>query len=310
MNISYRLHLPALREFIDDFLLVLERDGKSGRTVTNYKQPLVMFWRWLVANNLPVDITAITEEQLSQYIVARRRDGITNASLRTHLTAFRVFFKWLVEQGYIDVSPAAKIKRPKSEQHTLNILSPEQVAKMIESCPAHTDTGERNRAIILLLYDTGLRASELCSLVVSDVDLRSRELTVMGKGKKQRMVAISEKTRAQLWRYLTHHRPDKSGDDHLFITRFGTPLEYTVLHRLVSTAGKRAGITGVRCSPHTLRHAFSTQMAPLIDVYDLMMLLGHANIQTTARYVHPHPKQVIERQRKKALGDKLNVKLR
>lgn len=308
-----RLRLPTFMDFADDFLLALERDGKSRLTIQSYRYHLKWFWHFLVDNSLTQDVGSIKESDVSKYIVHRRRAGAQNSTLSVLVSALRAFFLWCLQQDFADVNPLAKIRKPKPDRKTMQIFSPEQVAAMIEAWPARTTKGERNRSILLLLYDTGLRVGELVALQLQDVDLKLREILVAnGKGRKQRIVGMSDRLRGQLYRWVSQFK-DVWGKDsaYLFTNTVGHQLTSRDAWVMVRASGKKAGIEGVRCSPHTFRHsAASGLIADGLALSDLQMLLGHENISTTAVYLHPHPKAVAERHKTHALGDRLKVRLR
>ncbi len=153
---------------------------------------------------------------------------------------------------------------------------------------------------------------ELVALTVDCVDLKQREILVAnGKGRKQRIVGMGDRLRGQLYRWVSQFR-DVWGEEspYLFTNTVGHQLTSRDVWIMVRNSGKKAGIEGVRCSPHSLRHTMASGLiADGLALSDLMVLLGHENIQTTAVYLHPHPKAVAERHKAKALGDKLKVKL-
>jgi site-specific recombinase XerD len=144
-------------------------------------------------------------------------------------------------------------------------------------------TALRDRAIILTLVDTGMRASELCNLRIYDADLRNHQITVQGKGKKERIVAISPRTAQLLWRYRSS-RPDAKPTAHLFVVRYDRPFNRTVLGRLLKRIGKRAGVLNVH--PHRFRHTFAIAfLRNGGNVYVLQRMLGHSSLDMVKRYL-------------------------
>lgn len=270
-------------------------------------------------------LAAATPRQLSEHLTTlKTKRGLDAASVIRHLAAIRVFFRWAAETQGVANDPTAILDRPTRWKKLPDVLSPVQVRKLLDACtpdaaPGHVkptrrkapdraamieDTARpnipvhlRDRALLELLYASGLRASEVCSLTVNDVQESMGILRVTGKGNKQRLVPMGEPARRAVAEYLRACRPllekPHLSKGCLLLSRTGRPLERVRVWQLVSHYAKRAGL---KVYPHMLRHSFATHL--LIGGADLRVvqeLLGHADIATTQIYTHvdrTHLKQV------------------
>ena len=160
-------------------------------------------------------------------------------------------------------------------------FSPQQINDMLELCTPHTFLGSRNRAIVLILLDTGLRLNELTSIKIGDV--KENMITVWGKGTKQRRVRMGATTQKALWRYMLYHHREI---EHLWLTEEGLQMQPRGISIMVRRLGKRAGFDDVRCSPHTFRHTFAINfLRNGGDIFTLQYLLGHSSLEMVRRYL-------------------------
>ena len=227
------------------------------------------------------------------------RWGNTSASARattqtrpetvaTYHRVLRTAFRWLVEEEYLRESPLERIKPPIARADQIVPLTPSQIDLLLHAT-TQSEYPLRNRAIILLLLDTGLRAAELCSIRYGDLDIDSRRIVVLGKGNKRRTVFFGKNTTQALNRYLnidTH-----ADNDPLFFSERGTTsggaLTRSGLTQLIVRLGKAAGVRGVRCSPHTLRHTFALNFIQSGgNAFALKEFLGHTSLTISQRYVN------------------------
>jgi len=204
-------------------------------------------------------------------------------TVHTFCERLHTLFNWAVEQEFISESPMKKIKPPISRRDDIQPFTEQQVNDVL------TAAGEsryplRDTAICLFLLDTGARATELCTLTIDDLDLKNGKATVLGKGRKKRPVYFTEVTRKALQSYLALQ--PRGPVDPVFCNDQGFALTRSGLLQLIERLGKRAGITGVRCSPHTFRHTAAIwTIRSGMDSFTLQKMLGHTDLTMTSRYV-------------------------
>lgn len=223
------------------------------------------------------------------------RRPLKPATLANYFAILRAFFNRLVELDVLAESPMKKLRRPRVREDQIQPFTTEQVLALMEAARASRDP-VRDEAIILLLFDTGIRASELCGLTIGDVDLLARRLTVTGKGNKVRTCYLGAETRRAMKRLMDEYRdakhPNRPADSSqpIFCSNrgktAGDALTRGGLHQVIQTLGVRAGLVSVRCSPHTFRHSSAVQF--LRDggaLFALQIHLGHETLAMTRRYV-------------------------
>jgi site-specific recombinase XerD len=297
----------VISELITDFLEHMEiEQNRSDRTIENYHHYLMR----LVEFTDDEDIAKLDAEQVRQWRLWLNRlqdpsgQPISKTTQNYHLIALRSFLKYLVKRDIkaltSDKIELASVKRPQ-----IGFLTPEEVARLVEQIDVNTPVGLRDRAILELLFSSGLRVSELVGLNRDHINLERREFMVRGKGQKDRPIFISPEAADWLRQYLDSRRDDL---DPLFIHYGGTRddsgagqyqrLTVRSVQRLVKRYAKLAGITK-DVTPHTLRHSFATDLLMNgADIRSVQGLLGHANISTTQIYTHitdPQLKDVHER---------------
>jgi len=192
----------------------------------------------------------------------------------------KVFFRFAQEEGYLKTNIAARLKVPRAPKKIIQTFSQEQLRQLLRAARS-----TRDKAILALFIDTGIRVTELGSLRIQDIELDRGRIKVSGKGAKERFVFFGNPCRRLLWRYINSERPDVSSD-RLFINSRGQPLKASAILEMMRRYGKRAGIKGVRCSPHTLRHTFAKRF--LLnggDVFTLQQILGHSSLEMVRRYL-------------------------
>lgn len=202
----------------------------------------------------------------------------------------------------------SRLRPPKASSDQIRSFSDENLIR-IERAATESEHPRRNLAIHFLLFDSGMRASELCSLKMRDLDLQGRCCTVVGKGNKRRLVYFGRKTRKAVWNYLKEQPRD--ADDPVFLADRGKnhqePLTRSGLHQLIQRLGRQAGLQGVRCSPHTYRHTFAIGFLRAGgNVFSLQQLLGHSNLSVTQRYCALAQGDLENQQRQFAPADRLD----
>ncbi len=291
-----------LKQALQDFLEYLEIDqNKSQKTLENYSRWLRRFLKF--AGNIPVKNIDLNLVRKFRLHLNRKKDPKGNPlSLRTqayHLIALRAFLRFLAKQDIPSLAPE-KVELPKIEEKEVNFLEPEEVKELFQAVP---DSGKlrhlRDRAILEVLYSTGLRVSELVSLDKEDVNLKRDEFSVKGKGGKIRVVFLTPSAKEWLKRYLDKR---EDTDRALFVRTKGEKgdlrLTARSVERLITFYAKKAGLSK-KVTPHTLRHSLATAMLRGgADLRAVQALLGHSSITTTQRYTHvtdQHLKEVHKR---------------
>jgi site-specific recombinase XerD len=226
-----------------------------------------------------------------------------------------------VRRETIERNPFDRVAFPKVGKPLIRIIEPEEFERLLTACTPPGEVGAladraaaRNRAILWVLYDTGIRLSELCGLRTGDFDRKHGLIIVKGKGSKERRIALGQNCLRQLLYYLDRHRPGEeelaewgsAGRDHLFLSETRLPLTVNGVTLLFARMRKRAGITGKRVSPHILRHTFAIRYLMLgNDPFSLQELLGHEDMATVRLYMHMNDATLQEQKRKYSPGDHL-----
>lgn len=206
------------------------------------------------------------------------------------LATLRSFYKFVIRRGYTTSSPVASIRTPKQEKRLPKFLDVEQIEKLFSNCDTTTLLGARDRAILEMLYSTGIRVSELVALDVADIDLGSSVIRVRGKGKKERVIPIGPGAVKAVIHYLDLRRGSSQSDKHdldaLFINKHGQRLSTRSVRRKLDKYLLEAGLD-LSVSPHTLRHSFATHMLQRgADLRSVQEMLGHQSLSTTQIYTH------------------------
>ncbi len=270
--------------------------GLARNTLAGDRSDLALFARWLQRRG--TTLRAAHGSDLAAYL-AEFSTRSRPASQRRLLSAWRRFYRHLIAQGQLAEDPTRLLDSPLPGQRFPRTLSERQVEDLLAAPDPGTAQGLRDRAMLELLYATGLRVSELVGLQGFNVSLGEGVLKVMGKGSKERLVPLGEVAADWLAAYVRDARPQLLGgrlSDDLFVSRFGSAMSRQMFWRIVKNHAASAGIPATRISPHTLRHAFATHLINHgADLRVVQMLLGHADISTTQVYTH------VARERLKAL---------
>ena len=221
--------------------------------------------------------------------------------------SIRAFFNWLHQEGWIETSPVKRIQPPRAPKQFPKMLSSSQIQALVHAAKKRSNSwqGYRNYAMILTFLDCGLRVSELCGLVVDDLDLTHSSLTVIGKGSRERSVYFGSRI-ARILRSWLSKRTLSLPANALFCSSQGDRLtRHTVTH-IVRRLANEGGLEAIQCSPHTLRHTFATEFIRNGgDPFSLQRLLGHSDIQTTMIYVHMAGKTLREAHAKASPIDRI-----
>jgi len=283
---------PESQALIDRFAdaLWLE-DGLSPNTLAAYKRDLTLYARWLLLAQ-GGDLLRTQEHQLQAYFAERHAHSKASSANR-RLTVFKRFFRWALREGLVSQDPTLKLLSAKQPLRMPKALSEAQVDALLAAPDVASDLGLRDRAMLELMYASGLRVSELVGLKALHVSLNDAVLRVLGKGSKERLVPFGQEAGRWLEHYLRQARPALLGgrsSDALFVTaagpKPGTAMSRVMFWNLVKRYAFKAGVNAP-LSPHTLRHAFATHLLNHgADLRAVQLLLGHADIGTTTIYTH------------------------
>jgi integrase/recombinase XerD len=228
-------------------------------------------------------------EQIRRYLDHLYQSGLGNRSIGRHLTTLRNFFGFLLREGLVSTDPTEHLRAPRQWQNIPKFLNLEEIEKIIQAADTARPTGVRDRAMMELLYASGLRVSELCKVGVSDLNLDLGVLRTTGKGNKQRLVPVGKAAVLAVRSYLESGRPallKGKASRHLFITARGGCMTRQAFWKLLAGYGRKAGIFH-GLTPHVLRHSFATHLLEGgADLRSVQVMLGHADISTTQIYTH------------------------
>ena len=278
----------AIDRFVDAVWL---EDGLSANTLAAYRRDLAALADWL-SQTSGISLNAVQELHLQAYFAARHSlSKATSANRR--LTVFKRYYRWALRERIVEVDPTLRMLAAKQALRVPKTLSEEQVDALLSAPDTNTALGLRDKAMLELLYASGLRVTELVKLKTLHVSLNEGVLRIMGKGSKERLVPFGDMARDSLTDYMQNARGALLGakqTDDLFVTtsgpKAGTAMSRIMFWQLIKKYAVLSGITAP-LSPHTLRHAFATHLLNHgADLRSVQVLLGHADISTTTIYTH------------------------
>ncbi len=310
---------------IDEFLLDRESRNLSEKTLVQHRTSLKHLASFLEKEQGVTHLADLEAVHLRAWLVflaketSARGKPRTTRTCRWYAQSMHAFCNWLFKEQYVDENPAERVEMPKLEKPLIRIIEFDEFEKLLDACAAPHEKGfiadrnaARNRAILWVLWDTGIRVGELCDLRLSNFDRRQGTLIVFGKGRKERRVALGRNALRTLLYYLDRWRhsaeeleelgtPD---EDHVFLSETGQALTIYGIEMLFKRLRKRAGLTGKRISPHIFRHTFAVRYLMLGgDIFSLQELLGHEDIATIKNYMHLNDVNVQAQKRKFSPGD-------
>jgi integrase/recombinase XerD len=274
---------------VDAYLTHLSSERRlAANSVDSYARDLVLLARFAAGKGRPAE--ALDRVLLEELVRELMSEGRSPRSVARAVACFRGFYRFLAIDGRIPISPAVDLRPPRAWKVLPRYLSVEEVDRLVAQPDVVTARGVRDRALIELLYATGMRVSELLGLRPADVNLDASYLTCTGKGDKQRVVPIGDEAAAWVARYLREGRPallKRRRSARLFVNaRGGVALTRMGFWKLLKVYARQAGIT-TPLSPHTLRHSFATHLLERgADLRAIQMMLGHADLSTTQIYTH------------------------
>lgn len=275
---------PLIERFLDN--LWAER-GLSDNSLQSYRHDLLNLQHRLGARDKPLMLA--TREDILAVLAAEIRRGKSPRSLARYLSAYRQFYRWLVREGKIGSDPVALIESPKTGRGLPKALSEEQVESLLAAPDTGTTLGLRDKAMLELMYATGLRVSELVGLELSNINLNQGVVRVIGKGRKERLVPIGDEAHESLKIYLSGARPEMLQGvqtDSVFVTTRKSGMTRQAFWYMVRRYAVVCGVSR-KLSPHMLRHSFATHLLNHgADLRVVQLLLGHSDLSTTQIYTH------------------------
>lgn len=279
--------LLDFEDVLNEYLYHCEAKGFTAKTMKNKRQEYKQLNLYLKEKRAIRELESVTVHDLKAYVRLKQKDGLQAQSIVAMFKMTKAFFSWCEEEGYLKGNIAKKVVLPKIPKKVLIGFAVDEVESMITAFTYKNYIETRNKAIIAMLADCGLRAMELRGLLSGN--LKETSILVNGKGNKERIVFVSPALKRILIRYeriKKQYFHDKETTNHYFLSYTGTDISHVGLDNVIKEAGKRAGIENKRVSPHTFRHFFSVQcILNGIDIYTLSKLLGHSDISTTQRYL-------------------------
>jgi len=283
-----------MQEIFNRYIQHLEAERNvSPYTVRNYKTDLLDFFQFLNKKKV-ASLEAVDRKVMRDYLSHLVEQGIVKASIARKLSAIRSFYRYLVREKIIAANPIEMVSSPKLDKRLPSFLTLKEVEKLLSAPDPSTPQGQRDRALLELLYAAGLRVSELTSLELGQINLDSNEIRVWGKGSKERVVLMGEPAAQALRNYLAQGRPKLLGEKRsqaLFLNRYGQRLPERRVQLILEKYAKQSGI-GKRVHPHLLRHTFATHLLDGgADLRVVQELLGHARLSSTQIYTHVTKRQ-------------------
>ncbi|MBZ4029947.1 site-specific tyrosine recombinase XerD [Ligilactobacillus salivarius] len=275
--------------------LKVER-GLSENTIASYGIDLKLFLEYLRENEIP-SFKQVNKEVIVNYMQSEKNNNKANSSILRSVSSLRKFFQYLAQEKIIEKDPMLLIDTPKKKQHLPQVLTKEEVEKLLHSPNTGQVLGLRDRAMLELMYATGLRISEIINLKLEDLHLTMGTLQTLGKGHKERIVPVGDEAIKWINRYLEEARPKllkQKRSNYLFLNFHGNNLTRQGVWKNLKAEVRKAGIQK-NITPHTLRHSFATHILENgADLRIVQELLGHADISTTQIYTHLSNKQLAD----------------
>ncbi len=317
--------VTLIEKLLEGYRLTSLSEGKSPNTIAIVEASVRYLAEFLARENLPTDVNDIGKEELRRFMTDLRErprfanhrfthpqnSHLSGHTINGYMRALQSFWAWLKREDFILENPFTKIKIPKAPKKVIPVFTEEQLRQLFSTTNTTTATGYRNYTIILTLLDTGVRCSELTSLKIADVNLESRLLKVWGKGSKERLVPFGAKVQKALWKYLNSYRTESASPryDQAFLTDAGYPLTKDRVEAIVENIGRKAGITGVRLSPHTFRHTMAvTFLRNGGDVFSLQRILGHSQLEVLRGYINLAQSDISRVHQRNSPADNLDLK--
>tara|TARA_B100000963_G_scaffold82380_1_gene70167 strand:+ start:231 stop:1121 length:891 start_codon:yes stop_codon:yes gene_type:complete len=269
-----------LRSFLD--YLYIEK-GLSQNTVKAYEVDLLAFISW-ITDHTNSDIKNIKEDSINKYISYLFETKLKSSSVNRKISSIKSFYLFLIKKSIVATSPISEVISPKQEKYLPSSMSEDEVDKLLNSPDSNIKIEKRDKAMIEMLYATGMRISELVNLKITDVDMQRCVVKVLGKGSKERLIPFGEEAYEALNNYLSDR--DESSSKEVFLSNRKTKISRVAFWHRIKFYLVRENLKQT-ISPHTLRHAFATHLLNRgADLRSVQLLLGHSDLSTTQIYTH------------------------
>ncbi len=276
-------------EYIRDFLMFLRFEKSLSRnSVIAYEKDIHQMRKFITENHNGIYPSQVSTDQISHFLQSLA--SVSERSQMRKLSAIKTFYNFLLTENLIDKNPASLVTGPRPGRKLPVVLEVEEINQMLSSIDLSLPVGQRNRAIIEVLYGSGLRVSELVEMKIDDIFFEEEFLKITGKGNKQRLVPIGNEALKQLNLYLKNYRqkilPARGFENYVFLNGRGKNLSRVMIFMIVKELAAKAGISK-NISPHTFRHSFATHLVEGgADLRAVQDMLGHESITTTEIYTH------------------------
>jgi integrase/recombinase XerD len=279
-----------IKEIIDQFIFFMQVErGVSDNTIDSYRRDLDKFMEYLKRINKSEKLESVSREDIIEFLMFLKDNEMATSTIARNLAALKTFWKFMVSEQIVRDNAAAVVETPKTWKFIPDVLNRTEVEMLLEKPPGNTSSGIRDKAILELMYASGLRVSEVSDLKKTSVNIDVGFVKCSGKGGKERIIPVGNAAKKAIEHYLTKVRKKvaaKKGDNHLFLSRLGRRISRQSLWKMIK---KYADLCGIKkhISPHTLRHSFATHLLEGgADLRGVQEMLGHADISTTQIYTH------------------------
>jgi len=273
------------RDLVPEYLSYLKVEkGLAANSLESYSRDLAKLQTWADKNGF--ELEKLTRQELREWLIDLGQTKLSENSKRRMISSMRGFYKFLMIDGHIKTNPSDNLDSPQKGFYLPKFLNQSEIETLLATPDVSTESGLRDRAILELMYASGLRVSEAVNVKLTDIDLESGILTTTGKGSKTRRVPVGSSAVEWLKSYLVLRRRKQNIEvQNLFLTPLGRPINRQIIYDLVREYAEQCGFQGV--SPHTLRHSFATHLIQnRADIRSVQQMLGHSDISTTQIYTH------------------------
>ncbi len=284
----------SFEKYLDLFIKHIKFEkGFSNHTVKSYENDLIDFFEFLKGEKL-TSFNELTYEKIYDFITSLGRKGLKSSTLERKIASLKTFFKFLKREKVVEKNPMVLVTSPKKAKRLPVFMEKGEIFDLINLIPENDAFSIRNKTMILLLYATGMRISELCNLNLSSIDLKNELVYIYGKGKKYRVVPIGKKAKEMLQKYLIYRKEFHAQNDALFVTKSGKRIMDRAIRYILDKYINALAIQK-NVSPHTLRHTFATHLLDNgANIRVIQEMLGHSNLATTQIYTHLSIKKLKE----------------
>jgi integrase/recombinase XerD len=285
-----------MKNEIEDFLhFIIVEKGLAENTIISYRRDLLKYSHYLINVEQVTDLEQVTRIVIINYLFTLKEEGKARTTIARTIASVRSFHQFLLRERVTTKNPTLHIESPKPERRLPKILSSSEVEVLLAAPSTNSAFDIRNKAMLELMYATGMRVSELCSLKIHDVHVTMGFIRCIGKGNKERIIPMGKLAIKAIENYLTYSRASlmkKKQHDFLFVNHHGESLSRQGFWKILKSVSKRAKISK-QLTPHTLRHSFATHLLENgADLRAVQEMLGHADISTTQIYTHVTKKRL------------------